>query len=562
MSRSSDGCEVGGPVGRVVGVADRWRAGCSLLAPRDVSGRVVGVLGRCLTTRTRGGGGVSVEQALSAAGFLDTAGVRVLAPALVYWSTVLRYRERVLRLLGRLGRRGICQVVVPCVRRELSTPVEPDWWDYRCHAGILYHFGLYDEVAWVAERALASEDPEVREVGQDEVERLLDLDDGQRPPRGCPGALPGGAARQGARSEDVPVGGADAGGLGHDGAWTAARRPGPRAGRHEQGRPMSTRRTFDQVAPVGELGSEEFYDEDDLEELDGSAGAGALASFDQDAIGEDEEAQELTRRQRASRGGQDDPYVVGGERLAKVMAHVGVASRRASEAMITAGRVSVDGVTVREPGMRVDPASQEIRVDGSRLLADPDVLTVMLHKPAGVVTTMEDPQGRPTVAGLAERYLDEHAQELGVRERPRLVHVGRLDTQTEGLLLLSNDGELSHRLTHPSYEIAKTYVAIVEGRVAPWVPRKLRRGIELEDGPARADRVVVKEAGPRRSIVEITLHSGRNRVVRRMLAAVGHPVVRLSRTRLGPLTLAGLRPGQVRALTSQEVVSLQREVGL
>ena len=325
---------------------------------------------------------------------------------------------------------------------------------------------------------------------------------------------------------------------------------------------MSTRRTFDQVAPVGELGSEEFYDEDDLEELDGSASAGALASFDQDAIGEDEEAQELTRRQRASRGGQDDPYVVGGERLAKVMAHVGVASRRASEAMITAGRVSVDGVTVREPGMRVDPASQEIRVDGSRLLADPDVLTVMLHKPAGVVTTMEDPQGRPTVAGLADRYLDEHAQELGVRERPRLVHVGRLDTQTEGLLLLSNDGELSHRLTHPSYEIAKTYVAIVEGRVAPWVPRKLRRGIELEDGPARADRVVVKEAGPRRSIVEITLHSGRNRVVRRMLAAVGHPVVRLSRTRLGPLTLAGLRPGQVRALTSQEVASLQREVGL
>ena len=325
---------------------------------------------------------------------------------------------------------------------------------------------------------------------------------------------------------------------------------------------MSTRRTFDQVAPVGELGSEEFYDEDDLEELDGSAGAGALASFDQDAIGEDEEAQELTRRQRASRGGQDDPYVVGGERLAKVMAHVGVASRRASEAMITAGRVSVDGVTVREPGMRVDPASQEIRVDGSRLLADPDVLTVMLHKPAGVVTTMEDPQGRPTVAGLADRYLDEHAQELGVRERPRLVHVGRLDTQTEGLLLLSNDGELSHRLTHPSYEIAKTYVAIVEGRVAPWVPRKLRRGIELEDGPARADRVVVKETGPRRSIVEITLHSGRNRVVRRMLAAVGHPVVRLSRTRLGPLTLAGLRPGQVRALTSQEVASLQREVGL
>ena len=173
----------------------------------------------------------------------------------------------------------------------------------------------------------------------------------------------------------------------------------------------------------------------------------------------------------------------------------------------------------------------------------------MLHKPAGVVTTMEDPQGRPTVAGLAERYLDEHAQELGVRERPRLVHVGRLDTQTEGLLLLSNDGELSHRLMHPSFEIAKTYVAIVEGQVEPWVPRKLRRGIELEDGEAKADRVTVKDSGPRGSIVEITLHSGKNRIVRRMLDAVGHPVTRLARTRLGPLRLGSLRPGETRPLS-------------
>ena len=156
----------------------------------------------------------------------------------------------------------------------------------------------------------------------------------------------------------------------------------------------------------------------------------------------------------------------------------------------------------------------------------------------------------------------EHADELEHPESVRLVHVGRLDTETEGLLLLSNDGELAHRLTHPSYEIAKTYVAIVEGRVEHWVPRKLRRGIELDDGEARADRVTIKDSGPRGSIVEITLHSGRNRIVRRMLAAVDHPVTRLVRTRLGPLTLGSLSPGKMRRLTGDEVAALQNEVGL
>ncbi|MDU0347930.1 pseudouridine synthase [Actinomyces sp. MRS3W] len=263
--------------------------------------------------------------------------------------------------------------------------------------------------------------------------------------------------------------------------------------------------------------------------------------------------------------GAADPYTVGGERLQKVLAHAGVASRRVCEELIAAGRVSVDGVRVTEPGVRVNPATQEIRVDGSRVLTDPDILTIMLHKPAGVVTTMDDPEGRPTVAEFAERYLAEHADELGGAAKTaalRLVHVGRLDAETEGLLLLSNDGELTHRLTHPSYEVAKTYVAIVEGHVAPWVPRKLKRGIELEDGPIAADRVVVKDSGPTGSIVEITLHSGRNRIVRRMLDAVGHPVIRLSRTRLGPLTLGGLRPGAMRALTGEEINALQREVGL
>ena len=311
--------------------------------------------------------------------------------------------------------------------------------------------------------------------------------------------------------------------------------------------------------PHSDFGAQEFYDEDDLEELDEQADAGDLAAFDAEAIDEDEEARLLQMRERATKGGQDDPHVASGQRLQKVLAHAGVASRRACEQLIADGRVSVDGVTVTEAGVRVDPLTQEIRVDGSRILTNPELITLMLHKPAGVVTTMEDPEGRPTVAQYGRDYLTEHPE---LPDSLRLVHVGRLDTETEGLLLLSNDGELSHRLMHPSFEIAKTYVAIVEGQVEPWVPRKLRRGIELEDGEAKADRVTVKDSGPRGSIVEITLHSGKNRIVRRMLDAVGHPVTRLARTRLGPLRLGNLRPGQTRPLSGEEIAALQQEVGL
>ena len=311
--------------------------------------------------------------------------------------------------------------------------------------------------------------------------------------------------------------------------------------------------------PHSDFGAQEFYDEDDLEELDEQADASDLAAFDAEAIDEDEESRLLQMRERATKGGQDDPHIASGQRLQKVLAHAGVASRRACEQLIADGRVSVDGITVTEAGVRVDPLTQEIRVDGSRILTNPELITLMLHKPAGVVTTMEDPEGRPTVAQYGRDYLTEHPE---LPDSLRLVHVGRLDTETEGLLLLSNDGELSHRLMHPSFEIAKTYVAIVEGQVEPWVPRKLRRGIELEDGEAKADRVIVKDSGPRGSIVEITLHSGKNRIVRRMLDAVGHPVTRLARTRLGPLRLGNLRPGQTRPLSGEEIAALQQEVGL
>ena len=319
------------------------------------------------------------------------------------------------------------------------------------------------------------------------------------------------------------------------------------------------RHTRTNSVPHSDFGAQEFYDEDDLEELDEQADAGDLAAFDAEAIDEDEEARLLQMRERATKGGQDDPHVASGQRLQKVLAHAGVASRRACEQLIADGRVSVDGVTVTEAGVRVDPLTQEIRVDGSRILTNPELITLMLHKPAGVVTTMEDPEGRPTVAQYGRDYLAEHPE---LPDSLRLVHVGRLDTETEGLLLLSNDGELSHRLMHPSFEIAKTYVAIVEGQVEPWVPRKLQRGIELEDGEAKADRVTVKDSGPRGSIVEITLHSGKNRIVRRMLDAVGHPVTRLARTRLGPLRLGNLRPGQTRPLSGEEIAALQQEVGL
>ena len=324
---------------------------------------------------------------------------------------------------------------------------------------------------------------------------------------------------------------------------------------------MTPRNRHSRTGPVpySDFGGEEFYDEDDLEELDEQADASDLAAFDAEAIDEDEESRLLQMRERATKGGQDDPHIASGQRLQKVLAHAGVASRRACEQLIADGRVSVDGITVTEAGVRVDPLTQEIRVDGSRILTNPELITLMLHKPAGVVTTMEDPEGRPTVAQYGRDYLTEHPE---LPDSLRLVHVGRLDTETEGLLLLSNDGELSHRLMHPSFEIAKTYVAIVEGQVEPWVPRKLRRGIELEDGEAKADRVTVKDSGPRGSIVEITLHSGKNRIVRRMLDAVGHPVTRLARTRLGPLRLGNLRPGQTRPLSGEEIAALQQEVGL
>jgi len=242
--------------------------------------------------------------------------------------------------------------------------------------------------------------------------------------------------------------------------------------------------------------------------------------------------------------------VPGGIRLQKVLAAAGVGSRRYCEEMIGAGRVEVDGEIVRRFGARVDPQTQVIRVDGRRIPAREDLVYLALNKPAGVLTSMSDPRGRPTIAD----YLGDRGE--------RLFHVGRLDYDTEGLMLLTNDGELAHRLAHPSYGVLKTYLADVAGPLARDLGRRLMTGIELDDGLATADRFRVVERAGQRALVEITLHEGRKHIVRRMLAEAGHPVSRLVRTQVGPVALGPLKPGTTRRLTTREIGELYAAVGL
>jgi 23S rRNA pseudouridine2605 synthase len=242
--------------------------------------------------------------------------------------------------------------------------------------------------------------------------------------------------------------------------------------------------------------------------------------------------------------------VPGGVRLQKVLAAAGVGSRRHCEELIGGGRVEVDGEIVRRYGARVDPDHQIIKVDGRRIPSRQDLVYLALNKPAGVLTTMSDDRGRPTISD----FLGDRAE--------RLFHVGRLDYDTEGLMLLTNDGELAHRLAHPRYGVAKTYLAEVAGPLPRDVGRRLITGIELEDGVASADKFRVIEQAGKRALVEITLHEGRKHIVRRLLAEAGHPVSRLVRTRVGPVTLGSLRPGSTRALTTREIGELYAAVGL
>jgi pseudouridine synthase len=250
-------------------------------------------------------------------------------------------------------------------------------------------------------------------------------------------------------------------------------------------------------------------------------------------------------------GDRDDlADVPGGVRLQKVLAAAGVGSRRHCEELIGAGRVEVAGQIVRRFGARVDPENQVIRVDGKRIPSRQDVVYLAFNKPVKVLTAMTDDRGRATITD----FLGDRAE--------RLFHVGRLDYDTEGLMLLTNDGELAHRLAHPRYGVLKTYLADVPGPVPGNVGRRLAAGVDLEDGPATADKFRVVETAGNRALVEITLHEGRKHIVRRMLAEVGHPVSRLVRTRLGPVKLGSLAPGTSRKLTTAEIGELYAAVGM
>jgi 23S rRNA pseudouridine2605 synthase len=240
-------------------------------------------------------------------------------------------------------------------------------------------------------------------------------------------------------------------------------------------------------------------------------------------------------------------------RLQKVLAQAGVASRRVAEEMIADGRVEVDGQIVTEQGKRVDPSVAVVRVDGVRVVVNENLVHLALNKPRGWHSTMSDDMGRPCVGDIvAER----------VAAGQRLFHVGRLDADTEGLLLVTNDGELAHRLMHPSYEVPKTYLAWVNGEVNRNLGKKLRDGVELEDGPAKVDRFSVLEAAEGKSMVRVVLHEGRKHIVRRLLAEVGHPVQRLVRTHVGTVALGDQRPGSLRVLGRDEVESLYKAVGM
>jgi 23S rRNA pseudouridine2605 synthase len=239
-------------------------------------------------------------------------------------------------------------------------------------------------------------------------------------------------------------------------------------------------------------------------------------------------------------------------RLQKVLSAAGVASRRKAEELIRAGRVRVDGIVVREMGLRIDPDRAVVHVDGNRIVLRQDLVYLALNKMPGMLSTMSDAAGRPHIGQLVADW--------GITAR--LFHVGRLDMDSEGLLLLTNDGELAHRLTHPSFGVPKTYMAEVPGPIPRDLGRRLRAGVQLDDGLVKVESFDVVDVLGGRAVVEVVVHEGRKHVVRRLLAEVGHPVSRLVRTRIGDLQLGHQRPGTLRKLNPVEISLLYRAVGL
>ena len=231
-------------------------------------------------------------------------------------------------------------------------------------------------------------------------------------------------------------------------------------------------------------------------------------------------------------------------RLQKFLAQSGVASRRRCEDFMSAGRVEVNGEIITQMGARVDPLNDLVRVDGKRLPPPSDHAYLVLNKPRGIVSSMADEHGRPDLSGIV------------VNREERLFHVGRLDTDTSGLLVLTNDGDFAQRLAHPSFEITKTYVALVDGTVKDSTGPLLKKGVMLDDGLAQVDRFIVKDVSRGSSLVELDIHMGRNRIVRRLLAEAGHPVRELTRTGFGPIHLGGLRSGVMRELSRDELGAL------
>jgi 23S rRNA pseudouridine2605 synthase len=250
-----------------------------------------------------------------------------------------------------------------------------------------------------------------------------------------------------------------------------------------------------------------------------------------------------------TRRSSDEPAADPGIRLQKVLAAAGLGSRRACEELIAAGRVQVNG-RAAQLGARVDLERDVVALDGAPVPTASGLAYVAINKPRGMLSTMSDERGRPCVGDLVADLT------------ARLHHVGRLDADSEGLLLLTNDGALSHRLMHPSYGVTKTYLAEVEGVVPRAVTRDLRAGIELDDGPVTVDEVTVVDSTAKRSVLEISLHEGRHHVVRRLLEQVGYPVTRLVRIAVGPIRLGDLKPGRRRHLQHSEVKALYRDVDM